>query len=174
MTQFRNIRSCKLDIGFSISIRYFCFLKLPYGIIRKTIGTLHIRKLQNSFRGSQVPAQLHRDTAYHFQINNDSDDTSACCKEQYFLCCQKKQIAVGSWSNPSLIRLNPKRLNLRIILSSYCCTYQSQSILPVGRYLRRDNWGQISRTFYRQIHLLIGHRNKQRMQLIYRHFRYRF
>ncbi len=27
--------------------------------------------------GSQVPAQLHRDTAYHFQINNDSDDTSA-------------------------------------------------------------------------------------------------
>ena len=41
--------------------------------------------------GSQVPAQLHRDTAYHFQINNDSDDTSACCKEQYFLCCQKSR-----------------------------------------------------------------------------------
>ena len=53
MAQFRNIRSCKLDIGFSISIRYFCFLKLPYGIIRKTIGTLHIRKLPNSFRGAR-------------------------------------------------------------------------------------------------------------------------
>lgn len=84
----------------------------------------------------------------------------------------KKHTPVGSRSKLSLMALKPRCLILSTAPASYPCAHKPQAVLLLNRHIRRSQKGQLGSTLHRQIHLAVGHGNKQGIQPAHRRFRH--